>query len=379
MTSAYDVIIVGLGAVGSATAYHLSRRGARVLGLEQFTPAHAQGSSHGQTRLIRELYFEHPLYVPLVQRAYELWEQLERDSGAQLQRRAGAIMIGKPAGSLVTGTLRSATENGLPAEVLPAAEVTRRFPALVPAADQVGVWDPRAGILAPEACLHAHLESSTRSGAELRFEEAVEAWSATGDAVSVKASTGTFHATRLLLAAGAWTRQLLPALDLPLLVERQAVLWFRPRANAKHFALGRLPVFVADDDPLLYGFPDLGNGVKLALHHGGETAEGPQQIRREIDERDVQAVRAASAALLPDAAGELLQGVTCLYTNTPDSHFLIDFHPDFGNVLIASPCSGHGFKFASVIGELLSDLLMQQQPRFDLSPFRLQRFDHNSS
>jgi len=224
----YDVVIAGLGAMGSASAYHLAARGRRVLGLDRFAPRHTQGSSHGDSRIIREMYFEHPLYVPLVQRAYELWSALEHDAGAPLLRMNGGLMIGPREGMLVSGTLRSATEHGLPYELLAPREVLARWPAFGIADDYVAVLDPRAGFLRPEACIDAHLALAGRLGAELRFEEPVLEWEPDGEGVRVRTSSGTCVADRLLLTAGAWTRGLLRGVDLPLSVERQVTFWLDP-------------------------------------------------------------------------------------------------------------------------------------------------------
>ena len=376
----YEAVVLGLGAIGSATLYHLAHRGRRVLGIEQFAPRHRLGSSHGDSRIIREMYFEHPLYVPLVQRAYELWREVEERSGSSLMTITGGLMIGPPDGSVVRGTLKSAATHGLANEVLDAHEVRTRYPAFKPGDDLVAVVDPRAGYLAPEACNAAHLELAVSAGADSRFEEPVIEWAADGDGVRVKSSAGTYFADQLVIAAGAWTRSLLRELELPLTVERQAVFWLEPGARAGTYDRPRLPIYAYEYKPnhICYGFPRLERGVKASVMHGGETSDHPDTARRPIDEHDLNALRAALKPVLPVlSAAPVRESETCLFTNTPDHDFIIDFHPLHPQVLISSPCSGHGFKFASAIGELQAELLTVGRTRFDLSPFSLARLKGN--
>jgi sarcosine oxidase len=377
---AYDVIVLGLGAMGSAAACHLARRGARVLGLDRFAPPHPNGSSSGRSRIIREAYFEHPAYVPMVQRAYELWEALERDSGRRLMLRTGGLMIGPPEGTLVTGALLSARTHGLQHELMNAGELKRRYPELRPDAEAVAVWEPRAGVLFPEDCVAAHLEQAARAGARLEPNEPALSWSAGAEGVEVRTAKGRHAAGKLVIACGAWSTGLLPELGLPLVAQRQVQLWFDPLqgglpGHPGPFAPDRFPVFIWEDEParFIYGFPELGDGVKVARHHEGDEVD-PDQVRREVGEEDVQPIRRVLKRLIPGANGRLRGSAVCLYTNTPDSHFVLGFHPGHARVLISSPCSGHGFKFASALGETQADLLLGVAPRFDLGLFRLDRF-----
>lgn len=370
----YDAILLGLGAMGSAAAYHLARRGQRVLGLDRFTPPHNLGSSHGQTRIIREAYFEHPLYVPLVQKAYENWAALERTTGQQLFLPTGGAMIGRAQGVLVKGARASAETHHLAHEMLSAQELHRRFPAFHPADDMIAVWESRAGILFPEKCIAAHLVSARAPGAILHFEEAVRSWRASGSGVEVTTSKDKYFANRLLITAGAWLAQLAPDLQLPLTCARQTLFWFKPKTNHSHFLPSNFPVFLWEYEPdhIFYGFPDLGGGLKLAIHHEGVLTD-PNEIKREVDPEEASGLRTILRKFMPEAEGDLLNATVCMYTNTPDSHFLIDHHPHYPQVLLASPCSGHGFKFSSALGEILADLLTTGRTEFDLSPFRLAR------
>jgi sarcosine oxidase len=377
MSQSYDVIIIGLGAMGSAAAYHLAKKRQRVLGLDRFTPPHAFGSSHGQTRIIREAYFEHPAYVPLVQRAYENWAELERQSGQKLFQQTGGLMIGPPEGVLVSGALRSAQTHHLTHELIASRDLHRRFPAFQPTDEMLGVWEPRAGILFPEHCIAAHLDLARRAGADLRFDEPLISWKSTGTpgGVEVVTNKNRYGAMHLLITAGAWIGKLLEDLRLPLAVARQTLLWFQPDKRPEEFSLENFPIFIFehDDNRHFYGFPDLGEGMKVALHHEGEPAD-PDNLDREVRAEEIDKARALLRRFIPNANGRLLSATVCMYTNTPDFHFLIDRHPQHSQVLFASPCSGHGFKFSSAIGEVLAELIATGLASFDLGMFQLKRF-----
>ncbi len=374
MSATHDVAIVGLGAMGSAAACELARRGRSVVGFDLSTPPHALGSTHGQSRIIREAYFEHPLYVPLVQRSYECWQRLQVDAGKQLLNPTGAVLIGPAAGVLVAGTRLSADRYGLDYDMLSAGEVRKRYPALQPSDDVVAIHEPRAGILYPELCVEAHLGLASRHGAELHFDEPITEWKPKGDGVQVKTDHATYTASQLLLAPGAWVSVFVPDLELPLTVERQVLYWFEPRADPGAFELGRLPVFAWEykEEAIFYGFPNLGNGVKVALHHQG-VATDVESIDRTVGVLETESMGLLVSLLVPNLAGPLLRSEVCMYTNTPDEHFIIDFHPELPQVLIVSACSGHGFKFAAVVGEISADLLIEGKTSFDLTPFKLER------
>lgn len=367
----FDTIIIGLGAMGSAAAYHLACRGQRVLGIDRFSPPHTQGSSHGQTRIIREAYFEHPLYVPLLQRAYELWGDLQERVGEQLLQITGGLMIGPPHGILFPGAKASAEKHALPHEIWSASEIRRRFPALQPSDDLQALWEPRAGILSPERCIAQHLALATSCGAQLRVEEPVLGWEANSAGFEILTAKGRYAGAKVLLTAGSWIGSLVPELRLPLTIERQVLFWFEPKSNRAVFEASRCPIHLWEtpEQDFFYGFPDLGEGVKLARHHSGieTTAE---TLDRTVHPADETAMRRLAARFLPGANGGLRSAAVCMYTNTPDSHFWIDAHPEHPGLLIGSPCSGHGFKFASVMGEILADHLMGRRSPFDLTLFR---------
>lgn len=374
MSATYDVIIVGLGAMGSAAAYHLARRGQRVLGLDRFSPPHTLGSSHGQTRIIREAYFEHPSYVPIVQRAYQLWDDLVLLSQAPLFQQTGGLMIGAPDSIVFTGAKHSAETHQLTHEILTARDVRHRFPALQPTDDMLAVLEPRAGILFPERCIAAHLSLATRLGAQLQTEEPVLRWSASQDGVEVVTPKGTYRAAKMILSAGSWARELLADLSPPLTIERQTLFWFEPKSSPKHFYPERLPVHLwqigrEEGRRFFYGFPDLGEGVKIAWHHDGSNVS-PDFVSRDVTPAEIETMRGLLRRHLPEADGPFRSATVCLYTNTPDEHFWIDHHPAHPHVIIASPCSGHGFKFASAVGEILSHLAIDGKTHFDVSLFR---------
>lgn len=370
----YDVIVVGLGAMGSATAAHLSLRGCRVLGLDRWPPGHPFGSSHGDSRIIREIYFEHPMYVPIVRRAYELWRELEARTGSALLVQTRGLMIGPRDGEIVRGTLRAADAWRMAHEVLTADAVARRFPAFRLQPDDVAVLDASAGYLRPEDCNRAHVDVARTHGAVLRFNEPALSWEPDGNGVRVTTAVGRYAAAQLLLTAGARTGALLPSLNLPLVVERQVLHWFDPDASDRRYDEARFPIYIYEFAPgrIVYGFPRLQQGVKAAVMHDGELTSDADAVRRSVEPDEVQPLRRELARVLPDlAAAPVRQSTVCLFTNMPDGHFLIDRHPEHPQVLISSPCSGHGFKFASAIGEIQADLLTRGRARFDLSAFGL--------
>ena len=355
--------------MGSQAACELASRRRRVLGLDRYRPPHTLGSTHGRTRIIREAYFEEPLYVPMVQRAYELWRRLEERSGARILTVTGGLMLGAPDSRVVAGARASAVEHGLPFEELTAREVRERFPAYAVPDEHVAIYEPRAGFLEPEAAVEATLSLAAAAGAELRFDEPVLEL----DGNVLRTERGTYAADRVVVAAGPWLPELVPRLASAFTVARQPLLWLDP-LEPELFAPDRFPIFVWEWAPgwACYGFPDVGDGFKVAVHHHGEPTT-PESVERELRPEDEETIRDLVRRFFPAGDGALRDAAVCLYTNTADEDFVIDHVPDDDRVIVASPCSGHGFKFAPAIGEVLADLATGEQPRFDLTPFELAR------
>jgi len=374
----HDVIVVGLGGMGSAAAYHLARRGKKVLGLERHAPVHDRGSSHGESRIIRQAYFEGAEYVPLLFRAYDLWEDLEQETGRDLMKLCGGLFIGPEDGELVSGSAASADGHGLPYEILDSSELRRRFPVFRPGPETVALFEKRAGFVRPERTVTAHLDLAGSLGAELRFGERVLSWEATEWGVRVRTEGGVHEAERLVVAAGAWAGELLSELGLPLEVTRQILFWFRPRGGTGAFAPGRLPIWIyePDDGNMFYSFPavDGADTVKAAFFRADGTPADPETIDREVHEAEVGFIRRYLGRHVPAMDGELVGAKTCMYTNTPDQHFVVSTHPDHPQVAVAAGFSGHGYKFCSVIGEILADLAIDGETHHPVdlfSPARL--------
>ena len=362
--------------MGSAAAAHLAARGRSVLGLEQFGPAHALGSSHGHSRVIRQAYYEDPAYVPLVLRSYELWNELERRCGDRLLLTTGAIMVGAEDSELVMGSAASARQHGLTHEVFDAREIRRRYPAFRPRNAELGVYEPRAGALFPERSVLAHLQWAAAAGAELRFGTPVSGWSATESGITVETADERFNAETLVITAGAWLGETAGTFGKHLRVERNLMHWFEPRANAPDFAVGRLPIFMLErrDEPVFYGFPEIpGQGVKIATHYTGDYTS-PGALQRTVSDAEIAAVRKLMSGWIPDASGTHLHSTACMYTNTPDLHFILGLHPEHRNVAIAGGFSGHGFKFSPVAGEILADLAIGGRTEHSIELFDPQRF-----
>ncbi|HEY4605825.1 MAG TPA: N-methyl-L-tryptophan oxidase [Blastococcus sp.] len=369
----HDVIVIGLGGMGSAAAAHLAARGQRVLGLERYGPAHDRGSSHGGSRIIRQSYFEDPAYVPLLLRAYELWAQLEADSGADLMTLTGGLYFGRPDSPTVAGSLRSARQWDLPHDVLDAAEIRRRFPTLSPDDDEAGLYEAAAGFVRPEGTVSAQLALARRRGAGLRFDEPVVEWSTTADGgVRVTTVAGEYTAGRLVICPGAWAPGLLADLGVRLTVERQVMYWFRPDGGVGPYAPNRHPVWIHGGAELqLYGFPAIDGpdgGVKAAFFRHGVVCT-PDTLDREVHPDEVDFITAHLRELLPTMPGRFLDAAACMYTTTPDEHFVIATHPRHEQVTVACGFSGHGFKFVPVVGEILADLAVDGATRHPIELF----------
>ncbi|MFC0470513.1 N-methyl-L-tryptophan oxidase [Halalkalibacter kiskunsagensis] len=382
MSKIYDVIIIGLGAMGSTAAYQLAKRGQRVLGLEQFGPAHDQGSSHGGSRIIRQSYFEDPAYVPLLLRAYELWDEIERESGEEILTVTGGLMMGPPDSLTVSGSIESAKQWNLAYEVLEANDIRRRFPLFNPSDNTLALYEAKAGFVRPELSVYSHLLQAEKHGADLRFFEAVQSWEAhpSGEGVRVVTANGTYEAGKIIISAGAWAPQLLNDLGVSLQVERHIQMFFEPTGGIEPFRVGKQPIYIweAEDNVQLYGFPSsaLGaEGAKVAFFRKGKPCT-PDTIDRNVYDDEVEMMRNYLVQGIPKLNGRFLQGKTCMYTNTPDEHFVISAHPTHPQVTVAAGFSGHGFKFASVVGEVLADLVINGQTNHPIDLFCPQRFVH---
>jgi sarcosine oxidase len=360
----YDVIVIGCGGVGSAALWHLASRGARVLGIDQFAPGHGRGSSHGQTRVIRQAYFEHPDYVPLLRRAYDLWFELEQRQSQRLYHQSGVLEIGPPDGEVIPGVLRSARQHDLAVEELTASDVQRRFPGFHMPEGFAAVFEKQAGFLRVEDCVLAHVQQAQRRGAELIASEVVTGWQATKQGVTVETAGQRFEARGLVVTAGAWAAGLLADLledtDVELKVQRKHLHWYGNR-DPRYREENGCPVFFYElPEGLFYGFPQIDElGVKVAEHSGGEAVADPSRLDRAMDPQEALRSERFLEAHLSGVGGPRTRHETCMYTMSPDGHFLVDRHPRWPNVVFAAGLSGHGFKFASVLGELLADLALQ--------------------
>lgn len=372
----YDVIVAGVGAMGSAACWHLARRGLRVLGLERFDLGHAMGSSHGLSRIIRIAYFEGSHYVPIVRRAHELWQETGDAAGLKLLHVTGSLDLAPEGAGPVESSLQSCLDHGLAHEVLDHTEIMRRFPAFHLPAGHTGLWQPDGGFVASEKAIYAHVGLAQSRGAEIRTNEPMLDWSPTADGgVTVRTERGTYSAGRLVITSGGWIADAVPDLGRKVDTVKQAIGWFSV-GRPELFREGAFPVFILTaEEGTFYGFPLYEHpGFKLGGPHFAREPMDPRQPDRTPSARQVAYIQDCLARYLPDAAGLPLSLKGCVYTVSPDEDFIIDAVPGAPQAVFASCCSGHGFKFASAIGEILADLSTGRASPFDLSPFSLSRF-----
>lgn len=372
----YDVVVAGLGGMGSAVLAHCALRGARVLGIEQFDPVHGLGASAGRTRIIRQAYYEDPAYVPMLLRAYALWRELEERTGADLVRLVGLLMAGTEQAEVVRGSARAAKLYGLPVEYLTAADMRKRFAQLRVRDDEVAVFEGNAGAVFPEAAIRAHLDVARDAGAQMRFRTEMEAWESGAACVTVALAGGERIRTRaLVLTLGPWFSQAMAQAGVPLEIQRNVQLWFSPQSDA--YVAQAFPAFLLEREAFprpLYGFPDFGNGVKAALHGFGEITS-PENLDRGVDEmRDIAPVARVLESWMPGAASSYLEGKVCMYALTPDRNFVVDRHPREERVILCGGFSGHGFKFAPVVGEIASQMAIDGHTPHDVEFLSLRRF-----
>ncbi len=370
----YDAIVVGVGGMGSAASYYLARRGKRVLGLERFGLPHSMGSSHGHTRIIRLAYYEHPSYVLLLKRAYELWREIQKKAGERLLHITGSVDSGPEDSWVFKGSWESCRLHDLPHEVLTGSELHRRYPGYRLPDDHLALVQPEGGFLAPEKCIVSYVTAAQASGAEIHARERVLEWEPLEGGVRVRTDRGAYEADKLVVTAGAWDGELVDVLDGLAVPERQVLAWLQPN-RPERFRPENFPVFnLLVDEGRFYGFPVHGvPGFKFGKYHHLEEVVDPETLDRETHDYDEQLLRDFAERYFPDGCGPTMDLQTCMFTNTPDNHFVIDVHPDYEQVSFASPCSGHGYKFASVIGEIMADLADTGITRHDISLFRLDR------
>ncbi len=374
----FDAIVVGVGAMGSAACHQLARRGSRVLGLERFDIPHAMGSSHGINRIIRLAYYEDPSYVPLLRRAYELWRELERGFGEQLLHITGSIDASPRDNWVFAGSLRSCEEHDLPFEILDHRQLATRFPAYRLPEGHFALFQPDGGFLLSERCIVANVLAAQDAGAEIHAREKVLNWDFTASGVKVETDRDTYEAERIVLSGGAWMSDLLPSLKPLAIPERQVLAWFQPTKPAL-FAPERFPVFNMEvDEGRYYGFPVSEiPGFKVGKYHHFHEVVNPDDMNRDPTAEDEEVLRSFASRYFPASNGPVMALKSCIFTNTPDEHFVIDTLTGEPRVIVASPCSGHGFKFASVIGEILADLVIDGSTKHDIDLFKLDRFQQS--
>jgi sarcosine oxidase len=375
MIETYDAVVLGVGGVGGAALFHLASRGLRVLGVDRFLPGHDRGSSHGQTRLIRQAYHEHPAYVPLVQRAYALWHELEQLSGQSLYRQVGILEVGPENGTVVPGVLASARQHQLDVEPLDAASLKRRFPGFCIPAEFAAVFEARAGYLRVEDCTRAHVDQALVRGAKLRIGAAARSWEPAGDSVRLQLDDGEVHAARLVITAGAWARDLLADLRIPLEVVRKPLYWFAA-PEALYGEQNGSPGFIFETPGgNFYGFPFIaGQGLKCAEHTGGAAVADPLAVDRRPWPEETSRVEQFLARYLPQVSADATGFAVCLYTLSPDRNFIVDRRPDHPAVCFAAGLSGHGFKFASVLGEALAEFAVDGRSSLPVGFLSCRRF-----
>jgi len=369
----FDCIVIGVGGMGSAACWQLARRGARALGLEQFGVGHDRGSSHGETRIIRKAYFEHPDYVPLLHRAYALWAELEEVTEQRLYTRTGLLLAGPDDCETIVGVRRAAREHALAIESLTPGEARLRFPTLAIPDELAVLFESDAGFLAVEHCVRVAAAAAIGCGATIRGGVVVRSWRADSSGVTVETSDGTFHAARLIITAGAWSAGLVRELGAALRVLRKVQLWLGTIEPRNDVDAG-FPVFCFESGGFFYGFPSLdGSSMKIAEHSGEELVDSANGLNRSFSRPDAERVQAFAQRHLHGVTTEVLRHAACTYTMSPDGHFVIDRHPRQENVVFAAGFSGHGFKFAPLVGSVLADLALDGRTDEPIGFLRLSR------
>jgi len=369
----YDVAVLGLGGMGSAALYHLAKSGVPVCGIERHGVAHDLGSSHGATRIIRKAYFEHPDYIPLLDRAYDLWRELEHASGHNLFTESGLVVSGPVDSPVIEGLGRCYAEHSMPHERITSSEAGQRYADFSFPSDHTVYIDPVAGYLRVERGVEQHIALAQKAGARVLIHEDALSWRATHDGAIVKTAHREIHAKTLVICAGPWAAEVLAEIEVPLQIRRKVQAWFRPTRNAD--AARTIPTFFFDLGwGMFYGFPAIDEfGIKIAEHSGGELVDDPDEVQRKVTKDDTMPLARVAAAVLPEFGLEQSHVSVCMYTMTPDEHFIIDHHPQHDNVIIAAGFSGHGYKFAPVIGETLAQLALNGSTTHPVTFLKLDR------
>jgi sarcosine oxidase len=378
----FDVIVTGVGSMGSASCYWLAKRGYKVLGLEQFDIPNERGSHAGQSRIIRKAYFEHPGYVPLLKRAYENWQQLESLTGTEVYFRTGLVYHGKPGRDMIRGVKEAASLHKIKLDCLTRQQAALQFPQFTVPENFETIYEPDAGFLTPEKVVLLYKEEAIKAGAGIRTKEIVLEWKKENGVIKVVTDKNTYYSKKLIITAGAWTGKMLPELNTALTVTRQTIAWVQPK-NPNAFSIGNFPCWLLEDEEkgTYYGFPvlpqdrfDGSAGLKVAHHYPGQIVD-PDNVNRQINKEDEEDLRYALSKYLPGANAEVLAWKTCLYTYSKDENFIIDHLPGYDNdVTIACGFSGHGFKFVSVVGEIVADLAIKGNTGLPIDFLRLKRF-----
>jgi sarcosine oxidase len=382
----YDVVILGLGATGSAAAYQSAKRGLSVLGIDQFSPPHTHGSSHGDTRITRKAIGEGDVYVPLVLRANEIWREIQREAGVDLITLTGGLWISSAArqaeshvANFFDNTVSAARRFGIEHQVLDAADIRKRFPQFKVRDNEVGYYEPDAGYLRPEACIAAQLQLAARRGAELRTGERVESFHDHDGVITVLTDRGIYKTKQLVLCAGPWVRRFVPPhIAKHFTVTRQVMYWFEVDAPPERYRAPAFPAWIwelQDRKNVIYGTPAIDGSAAIKV--GTEqyaTSTMVESVAREVTDEEKRGMyEQLVAPYLPEASGRCVRAATCLYTATPDFQFVIDRLPHQPGVLLASPCSGHGFKHSAAVGEILAELVSEGHSRIRIGHFSLDR------
>jgi len=371
----FDCIVIGVGGMGSSAVHNLAKRGQKVLGLEKFDIPHSEGSSHGVNRIIRLAYYEHSSYVPLLRRAYEMWSEIETIAGEQLLYKIGSIDTAPSGHEVFEGSLESCLEHDIPHEVLNHKQINDRFPGYEMPLGQMGLYQADGGFVLSERAIVAYVNAAVAEGAEVHARESVIKWETEGAGVRVFTDRAEYTADRLVITAGAWAAGMVPSLEELAVPERQVLAWLQPKEPSL-FALENFPVFNAYfEEGRYYGFPVFGiPGFKIGRYHHLEEVVDPDHMEREVTRQDEDILRVAASRYFPKANGTLMTLKTCLFTNTPDDHFIIDKLPGIPQVTVAAGFSGHGFKFASVVGEIVGDLAIKGETAHNIDLLKIDRF-----